>query len=348
MTYSWSKKRLWELFNNKDVKEELSSLFNSFWDIFDLTDSGSLKPKDTLLFDADTFLDNPFIGEAAMKFTGLGYKTIPREYATLKLSQGEIMNLTKGFYGTLDDEIYTAFLKIFKHRHTHLKFSNMLFFTSYDGYTYHSSSSGDTFIKLANTGNMDNLFACIHEFGHAISYTFKDKIDNPYRGDLFIEIEAIFMELLAMDYFESLSPEMADAVNAERILLYNSILNDIKDTVNKVNIVMELINEKIDVQRSFYPGLIAYLKDRLNLSSKEVKDASKFTLESLFSYPFGALIAIELYKLYHDDPVKAMDIYKSIIKTNNISDQDFYKMIKSMGISPCSNVDYFVRKISRD
>ena len=150
----------------------------------------------------------------------------------------QIFELTNCFYGSLDKSFFDLFEQRYRERNSHFRFTNPFTSKIFAGSTFHSHKANETFIVSQYDGTFANIIEVIHEYAHAIAFNMIDK--NTIEPDLFSEIESLFMEFIAFDFFEENYSEYAQDILNARLDKYYSIILDAKNVFNKmvINIVL--------------------------------------------------------------------------------------------------------------
>ncbi|MEG0909866.1 MAG: hypothetical protein RSH78_05865 [Bacilli bacterium] len=205
--------RLFPKVSNKEkakIKEDLTTLKIM---IEDLSNNGVKKTFCTLSFEEKVYYEL----ECASNFTFMwrdiielnkkGLHFITPEVIEAKskvLTRDDILTLVHDFYKTMDKDIYELFLKAFKERKNHLRFSDTKT-CDRDSYMFYLPFIDEAYIEVFNYKNYVTLPAMIHEYGHVIELSQKKKNGSNYNFLVFSEIVSTFFELIANYYFSSLN-----------------------------------------------------------------------------------------------------------------------------------------------
>ncbi len=238
-------------------------------------------------------------------------------------SYNHLMELCKTFYQSTDDEFTNYFEKLYS-TNNHIRFKvNNLDIT--DSCVYNVFGLKKSYINIDhyfNENYTEILGSIVHEEAHAISFLINE---NRYWGNaIFCEIEAIFFELIANDFFT----EQLDNNNF-MIQSLNRLINEYYNGINLLK-VKELIHS-ININK---------ISPNLSLKFEYVGDISE-----LVSYVFSCIVAIELCEIYHNDKKEALTILKKIINLKN--DESEYANILFL-IEPNKSLKSYIKRITND
>ena len=343
MRYTWDKKSLLKTLFNKQAREELSGLYLTYVGLRSLQET-HYAARETMAYDSECFITNPFIEDILTNFAHKSHVgELPATKYKEKFTKEQIMGLTASFYGSLDKSFLDIFKQLFAERNTHFRFTCASLFHYFSGHTFHSKAVDETFISADFNQTFDNVLTVIHEYAHAIWYKKHDKLPKEYNGNLFCEVESLFMELIAMDYFEKHYPSLKDDVESARYDFYDCIVKDITVMLNKIAVYAEAKDLNIDFATVNILGLLKHLIRKLELSIFEIRKVLEMPADTLCIYPIGGLIAIELYLIYREDPERAFSLYNQILSIQCKDNNELYEEIKKMGIIPSANIEQYER-----
>ena len=338
----WNKDKLKQLYKDKQAREELKPLFNSYWDILHLTEGFNSSISKTLLSDLDYLNYFPFmeeyIGSALEKMSDI-LNIPPLENILVNQTT---LDLTYAFYESLDIDLFTIFQTVFANNQDNIAFKTASIFDISNGYTYMCSSQNEVFIKILNSHNLQDVLTLIHEFGHAIFFIIKPNNQRNIVSNCYDEIEGLFLELLALDFLEHF-PEYQQDVQTLRNTFYIDLFCELSILNNKYDIY-HYGEDYSAYNDDFKPK--AFLKEYRHIfgySKRDIKQTLKLPAEKYLIYAYPRLIAIELYQLYHLNPKKALSLFKQIIMQDFSSEIEFDEYIKKMGIHPSSNINILKR-----
>ncbi len=349
MKYTWDKKLLWKLWQNPQTRQELELLYKSYFGLLMFDQDLHMSTKGTIADDTFFFLENNFLETLLMDFAyKSNVKNLPDNGFSEKIkSKDEIMQLTNDFYRSLeDDTIRSIFAKLYEQRFTHLRFTSVLNSMSFAGYTFYSSNANETFISVDFTKTLANVFSLVHEYGHAIWDNARQEEYCDISDNMFCEIESIFMELLAFDYIEKNYPKYAEDAKTARFNCYDNALCDMDILLYKNDFSKDIIHLEKDFGDLSNTQLIHFLKNKWQLTTKDMIKIFRIPAYAICPYPIGTLIAIELYYIYQKDPQEALKIYKELMLYKFKSNYEFFTELKKMGITPSEHIDAYERTLS--
>lgn len=230
---------------------------------------------------------------------------LPDENKSLLLTQRDSIELIHEFFRTTPKEIFGIHNRLYK-REKYIRF----------GQCKSPETGGEMiFIPGVNkpyiTINIDqnsNLLASIsHEEGHAIASLINP---NRYQRDehsFYSEIESLFFELIADDYFENeLDSETFKNEKLNELLDYFVIAMMIIDQKNIADIGFKQKN----------PTAKTIKIDRSILNCDSSIDIGACIIEEYMKYAISYIVAIELYELYKEDKEQAIEKLKNILNRN--------------------------------
>lgn len=259
----------------------------------------------------------------------LDYKA---NYTGIALSNCEAFSLVKDFFGEQGEFFYSGFSEFDEEADDHLEFINSDANT--DGEMLFLKSTGDAFLFIPDNKNLTKALILVHEIEHAID-SFKNM--NFYENTLIRETSAIFMEMIAGDYFAKRYGLFPD--NDKRKLSLHFIIKE------QANIVIDKI-DMLDIIANN-----SELNDEELFSILESEGYSRRCVEFLmensimqdFYYLIPQLIAIELYFIYSQDRRLALRILEDIIM--NGTDKNILELISNYGIVLNKNVQRYEDKL---
>lgn len=253
----------------------------------------------------------------------------------LFLTNEDVLDITNDFYKNTNKSIYRKFLQFYNDRHNHLVFvegfhpeSNITFFIPY---------FNEIYMSINKTNSLSTLYSSIHEFGHAISFNYNPKgalYDKNKR--LFIEIETLFFELVASDYFVKTidsKNEYQEIIQNHYLFLYESMI--FTDRMKIANLFM---NKEVSSNEEFKK----ICNNELKFDNKYLDNIMKQNTLEIFTYLTSYLFAIELYELYKKDKELSLNSLEKIMLMNNDSTIKYYKEIKKLGLIPNSHTTDFL------
>ena len=182
-------------------------------------------------------------------------------------------------------------------------------------------TTGDKFIFAANYSNIVKPTAFVHEAQHVI-----DNEANPefFENNVIRETAAVFMELLATDYFNNFFG--LDNQNLLRQFQILSIIKmDTRDALYRDRMIK--IYKKI---KDYKPDHI-YKRLTKRINTDYADFMADYSIYQLYNYQIPYLTAIELYTLYQVDKDKALNILIDIIL--NGTPKNIFTLLAKHGIS---------------
>ena len=193
----------------------------------------------------------------------------------------------------------------------------------------------EAFLQIGTDGTFRDLFTTIHEYGHSTSAQINPSHLNPEK-ELYSEIDSIFMELIAYDFFDRELNNYAGTIEKAH---YHETYSSIAE---KANAIISLANLEKKLGTSFrYDKNSDYsfvLNAVTNLST-EIND---------YFYVTSYIFALELYDLYKKDKEKALDTLKKIILLDGNSEKQFYDDILDLGITPNASLEKFQNDLDKE
>ena len=349
MDYTWDSDLLKQAKEGLYNQKKFFSGITPTESLFDVT-GGFLSPmrskiaKDFEYLDYFEFYEN-YLDKIIDKYRKIRY--VQNSYQA-KLSKDDILSLTYDFYKWLDPSIFHEFNKRFAERTTHIKFYNTKDANCALGQTFFYPSNHEIFISIYNSNDLSSVLTAIHEFAHAIWF---DKVtENNLRApgrSTYRELESIFMEMLAVDYFSKF-PELKKDAKVERASMANSFIMELEALYAKFCIFNEyfIIKEKQNKPIYYYDFLSQAAAD-LGISVKDIKSIFNKPANQIMPYSLGSLVGFELYHIFQKDPERALWLYKIILSKNLKTEEEMDEEIKKIGVYPSSHIDTFTRKLNR-
>lgn len=234
------------------------------------------------------------------------------DYVLGSIPQYQHFEFIHDFYKSLNDkDIFNAFLTTFNNRKTQYKFKDDEG-DYYAGITYSIPYLNKFYVSQIydrKSTDVNNLLTGVHEYGHVISDVLNPK--NMVVDSDVCEIETLFFELVATDYYSKI-------LGTDKFYLYS--LEKLKDYYedNKINKYVKKEIEK-------YQNLMKYGISIDNLSKKDQMKFSynieydQYTKNQIYTTCY--MIALNLYMIYLKDKEKALYILKQIIKSDKYNEQ---------------------------
>ena len=220
----------------------------------------------------------------------------------------ESFEITKDFFGNLDNTFYKYFLKLYKNRYNLTKVEEEKYDLEHDGCCMFVEGLNKPYIWVSDKAGIQKVNNLIHESGHAIT-----QLQNPERiigaKDYFgTEIETTFFELIFVnDYLKDKNEVEQALINLEHLLIDFA---EIDLLMNQKIIVSTYNNEKIKLDKELYRRL----RTEYNLTRNNVNNSLMIDTMEYGTYLVAYVVALELLSIYKQDKKEAIKILKSIIK----------------------------------
>lgn len=237
----------------------------------------------------------------------LGDKAFPLDYKSKCFTNNEVFTLTHDFYKSIDKDLYDTFLKHYNKRFFQHSFEDMD--DNYDGITYYVPVYNKCYTKSCKDLSIKKLMVLIHEEAHVISYMLSHG-EIAVNYNLTDELESIFMEFLAVDYFKKI-------IDGEEFDKYR--INELKFMSENADIIINVI----DLIKSFNSLIKGFKNKSLYLDFLKINYSFLDDINYLYSY----LVSIELYEEYLNDSDLALYHYKYLI-TNPYDNDNVKKILK--------------------
>lgn len=177
-----------------------------------------------------------------------------------------------------------------------------------------------------------NAYEIFHEFGHALEIFEWPKIDLSERfasTPLSLEVSSMCMEVLATTQYELLYGDTA--ANARMRTIYGLTSE----------LLMNTMRSEFELALYAKPEMTQAERDALFNELLEEYRISRFVWEKMhhyftspmymLSYSLDGVVALELWRILQDDPLRAKEIYLNYLR--NSTEHDFVKRLKNAGLS---------------
>ncbi len=247
-------------------------------------------------------------------------EAVTPNFKEVKLSDEDTVMLTREFFSKQGEFFVKHFDDFLEDdSEEHIDFFEPTKYSS--GEMVYMHTTGDKFIFAANYANIVKPTAFAHEAQHVI-----DNEANPefFENNVIRESTAMFMELIATDYFNELL-----GLGNQNLLRQFEILSIVKMDTRDA-----LIRDKmLRIYKKTNHLTPAHIYKRLTkrLSKDYVDCMADYSMYQLYNYQISYLIAIELYTLYQVDRDKALNILIDIIL--NGTPHNIFTLLAKYGIS---------------
>lgn len=246
-------------------------------------------------------------------------------YMRKNITNQEAMDAAEDFFKQQGWFYFEAFLEFKEEAPTHLKFIKPNALT--EGEATYFASTEEAFVLVPNRNDITKQVILIHELEHVIE-TYNN--ENFFNNKVIRECGALFMEMVASDYFAD-KYKLKDDNIGRRFNLHNRIKIISADLLNRFMILYNIkeSNKLFDIFEIFQYDYL--------------EEIARTSLEYDFSYPISYLIAIELYTIYQDDKEKALYFLQTIITWGN--DENIMMVLKELGIDLNRNALSYEKKL---
>lgn len=256
------------------------------------------------------------------------------------LSKEDLVELTYDFFkNALDRRLYGNFMKNFYRKNDHLRFLRNDFVSGIGGTTYPLSFLGENYITIKRSYTITDLLTLIHEYMHATTVTLNPNhsIENKTQ---FGEIDAIFSEMLAYDYFKKYLPEYK--LDLGKYYAYLDF-NEYATIVSKVISLIEYEKNNYEIKNN---KILKTFSREIGIPDYEINDIFMDAQNSDL-YALGYIYALEFYKMYETDKDKALCILEKFIMYDGKSPKDYYKFLNGYNIIPNEHMREYHKDINR-
>ncbi len=233
------------------------------------------------------------------------------------LSNGKALSLTAAFYECFDKEIKPCFDEVFEDRFNFLRFlktPSSAGRRESDGTTLFIDGVRKNFITIKKSKEADKVYTMIHEYGHATKNLYNPSSSYSSDDGLFVEVDGIFPELVAMhENIGNINPlyvafnKYATLVNyleyADYLTLQTALINCWKENGRKNNATFR-----------------KQVEDYYNVDKDMLRDIVNSSIFDEGVYVMSYLVAIELLHIYKKDKEQAINLYNQFLSLTSESD----------------------------
>lgn len=231
------------------------------------------------------------------------------ESSNKNLTEDDAFGLVHDFFKGTTKKIYDAFLSIYNNRYKTARFLDS-HLDYVDGYSYFIPYLNKGYIDVSNSKQdyVDGLLTLTHECAH-ITTAMINPNRYGFESAFFNEIETIFMELIASDYFEkTMHDKSFSKTSVDKLEHYYFAADDVLDKKRITEIRLSMGNPPYNEFRDsmndeFYKALLTV--EPLRNIDIDVK------------YLFSYIVAVELYEVYRKDKELAFHLLDTIIRADN-------------------------------
>ena len=153
----------------------------------------------------------------------------------------------------------------------------------------------------------------------------------------FIEVDALFFELLGIDYVGKKLNLERDSFDINMQILYDYLYSS-HLLATKLDMYSELTRKEL--ANVFVVN--EYLKEQKNFNVRGRSDVLKTYIREYMHYVVSYLTAVELYLIYQDNHEEALDLLFKIILQKESSSVEYLEFVRSLGIEPGKNFGRYI------
>ena len=261
----------------------------------------------------------------------------------LSIKEEEIIGLVHDFFKNCGSRhFFLLFLKIIKGR-KNIRFirrpnrscSNCLFL-NYDKSFY---------IQIQREYSFNDISNLAHEIGHIIQFLTNYNINIFHQNEPYSEIVSVFFELICYHHYSQDTSLYFSAILCH-FQHWDSLCEDAKSLSSELQIIDTIkINEnksKIKLKENIRKFINAndcfYFKEII--AERPVQN---------FIYIIAQSIAVELFKIYLNNPDFAFYLLQKIMEINpNLPPREYLEQIKNLGIIPNSSISEYDLHLKRE
>lgn len=255
----------------------------------------------------------------------------------INTSADKIVTLSKNFYGALMKPFSSEFKRMSTSFSDTIHLKKLTGASITAGQTYSVYKTGITFFELGYNNTLQDYVSAIHEFGHGISCGLNRDAMWDFGKYCFIEVDALFFELIGTDYLGKKLDRPQDAFDINMHVLkdyiYSAMLISTKLDMYSTYDRVDLNNKRFTKQ---------YLYKEVGLDKLGVKDIMTTYIRDYMHYIISYLTAVELYLIYQDEPDKALELLFNIIIVKKSDSKSYLDYVRSLGIEPGKNFDSYI------
>ena len=249
-----------------------------------------------------------------------------------KLSKDALIELIHEFYRSTNLEIYDKFQEIYRKRHHIIYFSQ-------EEYAYMQFIPGinKPYFTLNEPSGKDyklSLMEATHEIAHGIASLISPERYTFDELSFFTEIESMFFELVAIDFFSKQLND--DGFYKDELMVLKS--QDLAS--QRILIYRDLADYRFKLKNPSQEEFLEQIKEEAirNMLTMEDKENFEEDLKYLFSY----IVAIELSEIYRKDKNSALEMLKEILKRKD-SEGEYENITKI--VTPGKSLAKFRKRI---
>jgi len=211
------------------------------------------------------------------------------------------------------------------------------------GESIHVLTFKESFIRIGRYFTTEDLFSTIHEYSHATSFNI-----NPLHiinNEMFLEIDSLFMELIAADYIENVLK------NGDAIMIRTTAHEEYAMVSEALKSQINLIEKAKSLEKSFTCNkeLKTIAHNFCHIEPEDLESLlDDYYNSNIEYYLICYIFALELYDLYKTDKDKALYCLKKIILLECKDKLEYYNSIKKLGLIPNLHTREFHKQFSEE
>lgn len=255
-------------------------------------------------------------------------------------SANGILSMTNSFYKQFKGIFYEKYLELESNFRTRLHFKKISGQYNMGGNTHAIKNTDIIYIDVGKSNTFQDYISHIHESSHGITSLINRDIMWDFNKYALIEVDAIFFELLGLDF-------VGNSLNNEEdsLIVKRASFIDYLCSAELICSKMDLYNDVSQDNLGNVKLIKAYYKNKCKYNKQMIKEALFTTIGSIFHYVISYLIAIELYYIYMSDQEYALDLLYKIITAKNLGIVDYLELIDNIGIIPGQHIEEYCDSI---
>ena len=251
------------------------------------------------------------------------FPTVPIK--TCSLSRNDLLDLTHDFYKHCFDHFFFGnFMKNFYRRRDHILFEPATEPTL-KGESISINTTKETFLRVNRDYTCDDLITTVHEYMHATSFSINGD-HFIFNKDIYAEIDPMFVELIACDYFETIFKD--HKIDSLKVYLHKKLCKKAHDALHLINLYDS------ESEKGTFQNNRDLRKAALECGITDLEKVfDSFDLVPTIDYIF----AVEFYYLYREDREKALNLLKKFIMMSFDDELKYYSELQKLGIYPNTN-----------
>lgn len=287
--------------------------------------------KEKLEFDQEKLDEYSYFMETIEEFYNLTKRCKCGYLYEIDLPISELLCFVNDFFKEVYPEWYSLFNEVYKERRNNFQVKNSRSFELYiPGVNY-------SYINFQKKNTIEDLFAIVHEFTHAVVDRIKYRYSYDSKYPL-VELPSLTSELISSDIINSFYTNVKEEV---KYYLGGSMasLHVYAGDIIKIKNFLEThtLDNDDQIQHN-----IKYLTNKSVRTKEALTD--KILLENI-CYVVPYIYAIELYYLYSKDHELFQYDMNKIITMDNCS--NYFEELKRLGLVPNQHTKQFIHTIKR-